>query len=388
MIELNTEEKELAEKFSELKNQAGSHSPSIFTFKQKLPELNIAIDACFLSNPYATDLFLEYFTREVMNTGKIRELLEFYPSQNQVIAELLGEFLKVDARKIFVGNGAIEVIQAVIHNFTRKKILINIPTFSSYYEFAKDSVQVVYNTLRKEENYQLNPAVFIAKVKEEHPDTVVIINPNNPDGGYIPFSVLQEILEGLSDIETVVIDESFIHFAYEGASLEPVSAVSLAEKFNNLVIIKSMSKDFGIAGVRAGYGIMSKQRVDALVKNGYLWNSNGLSEYFFRLYARPDFATDYEQVRKKYIAETITFIQELSKLKGIKVLPSKANFVLVEILGNISSMDFVTALLIKYGIYVRTANDKIGLQGQYIRVASRTKEENEFMIASFGKLLS
>lgn len=147
-----------------------------------------------------------------------------------------------------------------------------------------------------------------------------------------------------------------------------------------------MSKDFGIAGVRAGYGVMNEARVAALVKNGYLWNSNGLSEFFFRLYVREDFAKDYEQVRKRYIADTIEFIEELSQIEGIKVLPSKANFVLIEILGGTTSMEFVIALLVKYGIYVRTANDKIGLIGEYIRVASRTKEENALMANAFKQL--
>lgn len=388
MIELTAEEKKLAQKFSKLKEEAGSHSPSIFTFKQKLPELNIRVDACFLSNPYATDLFLSYFNREVMQTGKIRELLEFYPSQNTVIAELLGNFLKIHPEHIFVGNGAIDVIQAVIHNFTRKKILINIPTFSSYYEFVKDHVEVVYNNLKKEEDYRLNAHDFVEKIKTEKPDTVVIINPNNPDGGYISSAVLKEILEQIKEVETVVLDESFIHFAYEDNSFDPVSTQTLTELYPNLVIIKSMSKDFGIAGVRAGYGVMSRQRVNALIKNGYLWNSNGLSEFFFRLYVRSDFARDYEPVRKKYIAETIEFIENLSAFKGIKVLPSKANFVLIEILGGTQSLDFVTALLIKHGIYVRTANDKIGLQGEYIRVASRTKEENCVMLSAIGQLLA
>lgn len=386
MIELTSEEKLLAEKFNKLKQEAGSHSPSIFTFKQKLPELDIKVDACFLSNPYATDLFLSYFKREVMDTGKIRELLEFYPSQNNVIAELLGDFLKVKPERIFVGNGAIEVIQAVLHNFTHHKILINIPTFSSYYEFVKDGVEIIYNNLKKENDYRLDTNDLIEKVKTEKPDTVVIINPNNPDGGYIPIGNLRILLAELATVETVILDESFIHFAYEDSSFDPINTQALTDTYPNLVIIKSMSKDFGIAGVRAGYGVMSEARVAALVKNGYLWNSNGLSEFFFRLYVREEFAKDYEQVRKRYIADTIEFIDALSKIEGIKVLPSKANFVLVEILGGATSMEFVIALLVKYGIYVRTANDKIGLVGEYIRVASRTKKENALMVNAFKQL--
>jgi len=386
MIELTSEEKLLAEKFNKLKQEAGSHSPSIFTFKQKLPELDIKVDACFLSNPYATDLFLSYFKREVMDTGKIRELLEFYPSQNNVIAELLGDFLKVKPERIFVGNGAIEVIQAVLHNFTHHKILINIPTFSSYYEFVKDGVEIVYNNLKKGNDYRLDTNDLIEKVKNEKPDTVVIINPNNPDGGYISIGNLRTLLAELATVDTVILDESFIHFAYEDSSFDPINTQALTDTYPNLVIIKSMSKDFGIAGVRAGYGVMSEARVAALVKNGYLWNSNGLSEFFFRLYVREDFAKDYEQVRKRYIADTIEFIDALLKIEGIKVLPSKANFVLVEILGGATSMEFVIALLVKYGIYVRTANDKIGLIGEYIRVASRTKEENALMVNAFKQL--
>jgi histidinol-phosphate/aromatic aminotransferase/cobyric acid decarboxylase-like protein len=123
-------ELELSRKITELKYQAGSHSPSIFTYKQKLPEIDIKVDACFLSNPYATDLFVEYFNEEVVKTNKIRDILEFYPSQNAVIAELLSKFLNVNATNVFIGNGAVEIIQAVIHNFTKSKILINIPTLS------------------------------------------------------------------------------------------------------------------------------------------------------------------------------------------------------------------------------------------------------------------
>src|SRR5690606_22584416 len=321
----------LIQKFLKLKTDAGSHSPSIFTLKQKLPELPIKIDACFLSNPYATDLFLDYFTNEIINTGRIRELLEFYPSQNQVIAEIIANFLKINPASVFIGNGAIEIIQAVIHNFVKKKIVINIPTFSSYYEFAQEGVEVVYNKLEKSEQYRLNTKHYIDFIKKHQPDTIVIINPNNPDGGYIEHHEVKVILDQVKEVENVIIDESFIHFAYEDNSFNPINTSDLLKQYNNLIIIKSMSKDFGIAGIRAGYAIMAPEKINSLLKNGFLWNSNGLSEYFFRLYARPDFAKDYNKVRVKYIQETIEFINELHKIKGIKVYPSMANFVLLEL---------------------------------------------------------
>lgn len=388
MIELNSEEQIIAKKIATLKEQAGSHSPSIFTFKQKLPELDIKVDACFLSNPYATDLFIEYFNEEILSTGKIRELLEWYPSQNSVIAEILADFLRVDTENIFIGNGAIEIIQAIIHNFTQKKILINVPTFSSYYEYVKEGVEIVYNNLLKDNDYTLDVDQYIAKVKANQPDTIVLINPNNPNGGYLKALDLERIVSELSFVQNVIIDESFIHFAYEDEHYKMVSIGHLVKRYPNLIVLKSMSKDFGIAGVRAGYAIMKKEYVDNLLKTGYLWNSNGLAEYFFRLYIRADFAYNYEKVRVKYIIETLDFINELSKIQKIKVYPSRANFVLIELGDDIKSADFVSLLLIRYGIYVRTCEDKIGLEGNYIRLASRSKEENSYILQSLKEILA
>lgn len=386
MFNYSFSELELCKKITELKNQAGSHSPSIFTYKQKLPEIDIKVDACFLSNPYATDLFVEYFNEEVVRTDKIRDILEFYPSQNGVIAELLARFLNVNPSNVFIGNGAIEIIQAVIHNFTVEKILINIPTFSSYYEYVRRDVKVVFNTLKKENQYSLDIEEYIELVKSERPDTIVLINPNNPNGAFINSVSIEKMLSELDIVNTIILDESFIHFAYEDSKLEMVSMAKLIEKFPNLIVIKSMSKDFGVAGIRAGYGVMAKERVSSLLKYGYLWNSNGFAEYFFRLYTRTDFAYNYNQVRVKYILETLDFITKLESIPYIKVYPSKANFVLLELLNGMNSNDFVALMLIKFGIYVRTCEDKIGLTGQFVRLASRSKTENEYIINSFREV--
>ncbi|SMC95155.1 pyridoxal phosphate-dependent aminotransferase [Pedobacter nyackensis] len=382
MIKFTDDELKVVKKIEQLKDEAGSHAPSFFTFKQKLPEIDIKVDACFLSNPYATDLFIEYFNKEILHTGNIRDLLQSYPSQNGVIAEILADFLKIDSKRIFIGNGAIEIIQAVIHNFTKEKIIITIPTFSSYYEYVKDGIEVVYYNLAKENDYNLDADQYITFVKQHRPDTIVLINPNNPNGGYTKIADVQRIIEELSFVKNIIIDESFIHFAYESESYQLVSLSHLVEQHPNLIVLKSMSKDFGIAGIRAGYGVMRKEYVDTLLKNGYLWNSNGLAEYFFRLYTRTDFAYKYDKVRINYIIETLEFIHELQQIPMIKVYPSMANFVLIELADGIQSTDFVSKLLISYGIYVRTCDDKIGLKGQYIRLASRSKEENDYIIKS------
>jgi histidinol-phosphate/aromatic aminotransferase/cobyric acid decarboxylase-like protein len=378
----------LAARLAELKAESGSHSPSLLTLREKLPELEIAVDACFISNPYATQLFLDYLQRELLDTGAIRDVLEFYPSQNQVIAGLLADHLGIDASSVFVGNGAIEIIQAVVHNFARRRVLVTLPTFSSYYEFADGRVDVAYHTLRKEDDFRLDPDEYLAKVAETDPDVVVLINPNNPDGSYLPYRDLEKILDGIDEDVTIVVDESFIHFAFEDLNLDIRSVMSACERHPNLVVVKSMSKDFGIAGIRAGFAAMHPDRVTALLRNGYLWNSNGLAEYFFRLYCRTDFLARYEDVRRQYILETQLFYRQLAKVPGVKVYPSMANFALVEMLDGVPDDLVVQHLLVRHGVYVRTCSDKIGLDGEFLRIASRGLRDNQLIIDALTDVLA
>lgn len=369
-----------------LKSQSGSHSPSIETILENIPSLNIKIDACFLSNPYATDLFMKYLENDLIKTNKLREVLEFYPPQNHDVANTISKAIKVNPENLFVGNGAIEIIQAIIHNFVESTICVTLPTFSSYYEFVKLGINIVHFKLSKENDFEFNPEKYVKFVIESKADTVAIINPNNPDGGYITRDKMNYIFESLRHLKNIIIDESFIHFAYEDVELSQLSSEELINKYSNLIILKSMSKDFGIAGVRAGYAVMSKPKVDYLLKYGYLWNISGLANYFFRVYSNPEFISEYHIVRKKYIMNTQMFMNELIGISGIKVYPSKANFALIEITNGKNSFDFAMELLLKEGIYVRDCSDKTGLDGQFIRVASRTFEENLKIIQTLKEI--
>lgn len=387
-MKLNKFESEVVNKIKTEKSKSGSHSPSIFTLASIIPELDIKIDGCFLSNPYATNLFLDFMQKELIETRRMRDFLEYYPSQNRFIAEVIGNTINIPGDRIFVGNGAIEIIQAVLHRFVSGKLLVIIPTFSSYYEFANDKTEVTYYNLKKENGYVLDVDDYISYVKKSKIDSIVLINPNNPDGNYLNSSDIQKIVGELSYLKNIIIDESFIHFAYEDSELNVMSSAELIHQYENLIVIKSMSKDFGIAGIRAGYSIMSAFRVNQLLSNGYLWNSSGLSEYFFNLYAREDFQNLYNDVRRRYILETKIFINDLRQLKGIKVYGSKSNFVLFELLNHISAEVFNSKLLITHGIYSRLCYDKIGLEGEFIRIASRGLEDNGQILTTIKRLLN
>jgi histidinol-phosphate/aromatic aminotransferase/cobyric acid decarboxylase-like protein len=383
----NQDKKNIENQLRLLKEKAGSHSPSISSLKSEIEGLEIKIDACFLSNPYATELFFEYLYNDLILNNRLKEVLEFYPSQNRIIGSILATTLQVSSNNVFIGNGATEIIQALIHNFTRRKILINLPTFSPYYEFVFPNVEIVYNYLDKNEDFVLDKEIYLKKVKQEKPDTVVFITPNNPDGGYIPKNDLEELLKDLKDVEQVIIDESFIHFAYENDEMNPLSYGSFVEKYPNVIIVKSFSKDFGIAGIRAGYALMAKEKVDHLLRHGYLWNVSSLAEYFFRLLADQSFLEKYEKIRVRYIKETRNFYELLKKIPEIKIYPSKANFFLIELLNSLEPDEMTFRLLLDHGIYCRSCRDKIGLKGNFIRIASRKNEENQMITSALKEVV-
>jgi histidinol-phosphate/aromatic aminotransferase/cobyric acid decarboxylase-like protein len=376
------------EKYKQLKLNSGTHSPSIATILKEIPDVKIEVDACFLSNPYATKLFFSHFTKDLIQTGKIFDLLEFYPSQNKIVADYISNVINVSKENIFVCNGAIEGIQAVLHSLIGGKLSIPIPTFSSYYEFCNENLKPLYFPTKKEDGYALNLAEYQNFIDENEVNNVLIINPNNPNGTYINRGEIISFIEKNKNLDSILIDESFIHFSYEDNDLDIKSVQDLVGSYDNLFVFKSMSKDFGIAGLRAGYVLMSPKKVSKLLKSGFLWNLNGLTEYFFKLYSDENFQSDYALVREKYIRETMQFINQFSKLPGIKVIESKSNFVLVEILGDQSSEDIMLQLLFEYGIYVRNCSDKIGLDGQYIRVAARSEQENKKIIHAFEKIFN
>jgi histidinol-phosphate/aromatic aminotransferase/cobyric acid decarboxylase-like protein len=329
---------------------------------------------------------MDYLNKDILQQDKLRDLLEFYPPQNRQVAEYVSRFEGAEANQIFVGNGAIEVIQAAIHRFSGKSLALPIPTFSSYYEYAHGKCDVHLFQLKKENNYVLALNHYTKFIRENECTSAVLINPNNPNGAYLTKSEIEFFLEENRQLDLILLDESFKHFAYEDASLSSVEWSSLIEDFPNVIIIKSLSKDFGVAGLRCGYGIMNKKRVDSLLSNGFLWNVSGIAAYFFRLLSDPQFQKEYEIVRKKYIMNTLMFFNEINSIKNLKVYPSKANFALIES-SEKTSWEFFTQLL-EEGIYVRDCSDKLGLDGNFIRVASRSFEENLEIISAIKKVLS
>lgn len=384
---LTPQEKRLVAEFRRLKDESGSHSPSLHTLRDRLPGVDIAVDGCFLSNPYATDLFIDRLTSDLVDTGELRNVLEFYPSQNRHVATLLEPVLGIDRSKLFVCNGAIEAIQAAMHRFGGTRVGVIIPTFSPYYEYARPDQEPVYYRLERENEFALDVDDFIAFVRRERIDTVCLINPNNPNGGYVNSADMRRMLEEFSGLDLVIVDESFVDFAYEDEQRSRLSLAQEASHLDNVVVVKSMSKDFGVAGLRAGYAVMSQARCEELLRNGYLWNISGLCEFFFRLFAEDEFQLAYSGVRLRYLDEALAFFDGLGTVEGLQAFDTKANFCLVRLDDELPVDVVVPLLLIRHGVYLRDCSDKIGLDdGRYIRIAGRKQHENDVMLAALREV--
>jgi histidinol-phosphate/aromatic aminotransferase/cobyric acid decarboxylase-like protein len=133
---------------------------------------------------------------------------------------------------------------------------------------------------------------------------------------------------------------------------------------------------------------MAPGRVRTLLDNGYLWNSSGLAEYFFDLYSRRDFQTQYERQRIRFIRNSRRFFTALAQIDGFHVYPSSANFALVELRGGLTAEELVCRLLIRRGVYTRTCDDKQGLEGgRFVRIAARNRPENGYIIRSLRRLI-
>jgi histidinol-phosphate/aromatic aminotransferase/cobyric acid decarboxylase-like protein len=368
----------VAEALRLLKAGSGSHSPSVAEVERALPGL-VEIDACFLSNPYATDEVMRRLG--CVSSQALERMVSHYPSQGAAIAEVLAPAVGVRSDRLLVANGASEAIQAFVAR-APGPLVIPLPTFSAYYEFATGPVVAL--RLRPQDDFRLDFDALDALVDRHPRATVVIINPNNPDGGLVDHGALVDFVRGAAGrVHQVIVDESFGEFAGEQ---RPRSLAPLVEESPHLVVVNSLSKSHGIAGLRLGYAVTSPQRARVLRARS-LWNLNAFGEWFCGIMADPRYQGAYERARRRYVREARLLFDALAELPSVHVYPTAANFALLRL--DRPAHEVAAALLARHGIYVRDCADKLGLEGdRYLRVAARRDAENQRILAAFADVLS
>ena len=277
----------------------------------------------------------------------------------------------IDRKKLFLGNGAAEVIFNVARGLKPKKVLIPAPTFGEYEEATLSiNGKVEYYNLNEINNFELEEDLLN---KLEGVDMLFICNPNNPTGVLTSCEYIEKIAkEALKTNTVVVVDESFLDFLEDDSNY---SCIDILDKYENLIIIKSLTKFFAMPGIRIGYGISSNINIrEKINKVTIAWSVNVVAAESVIVALK----------EKRYIEESKRFIKEeqeylynkLKLFKDLKVFKPSVNFIMFKVLRDID----LKTILIQKGILIRSCDNYEGLDNSYYRVAVRTRKENDILI--------
>lgn len=331
-------------------------------------------DFCYLVNPY-------FPPQKLLNEIKanFETLISEYPSGMRVNSLVAAKNFNVHEENIIVGNGAAELIKSLMAQFTGKTGFIR-PTFEEYphrYD-TSDSVSLV----PENKDYSYTADDVMNFFEGSGVSQIVIVNPDNPSGNYIPKKDLLRLIEWTKGKGMkLVIDESFVDFADEEDST--LIDLDLLAANTHLYVMKSISKSYGVPGLRLG--VLASGDVDTVAhmkKDVAIWNINSFAEFYMQIEEK--YKKYYAEALVKIRAERARFVSELSKINGIRVIPSQANFIMAE-LTDVEPKELLKALLFKHQLLIKDLSSKTG--GKYIRIAVRNTEDNDMLVAALKEEL-
>lgn len=353
-----------------------SHSPAVSDLVGYEQAKDI-IDFCFIANPYyPTPEMLDDMQRHFPN------LIKSYPSSNPLASQKhLAEVLHVDPQNLIIGNGATELI-VLINTILVDRFAVPVPTFGEYIEKLKHDWEAVLYFLEQADKYDLDLKNYLDWVRARNLKALVVINPGNPTGQLLPLDEMADFIERARDLELVVVDESFIDFAGDSVP----SLLTIADRYPNLLIVRSMSKHCGVPGLRLGYCYTANSALrDRLRRFVPTWNLNILAQYFLSLLPQTD--ADYHAGRKRLIADIRCLYGALKTIPHLDVYPTGANFVLFKITNGMTAAELQARLLTEHRMYVRDCSNKVGMDTFHIRVASQGREKDARLIEALRTLV-
>ncbi|GLC29696.1 aminotransferase class I/II-fold pyridoxal phosphate-dependent enzyme [Clostridium omnivorum] len=333
-------------------------------------------DFCYLVNPYfPNEKMLDEFK------SNFDVLLSEYPSglntQNLLASKMFG----CRVQQILVGNGAAELIRGVFKAF-KGTVGVTFPTFNEYPESAG------YDRVKKfiPKNDDFSYTVDELKEFSKDVDALLLINPDNPSGHFMTKEEVLDLLVYLkAENKYLIYDESFVDFAGEDAMFTLINS-ELLESNKNLIVIKSISKSYGVPGARLG--VLANGDIDLIAKirsELSIWNINSFGEYFLQIIGK--YQDRYAKACVKISEERDRFYEELSKICFLRVIPTKANYFLCEVTDRFTSGELTRLLLNKYSIFIKDCTGKIAFENkQYVRIAVRDFEDNNFIISKLKEI--
>ena len=313
---------------------------------------------------------------EILNTITSKDL-NYYLDPNYInLRKKIAQKYGLDIENTIVGNGSTELMFLIMKIKNIKKIGIFQPTFGEYERAALIEDKTVIN-LFYEDEFTINIDELSKEIKNL--DLLVICNPNNPSGNV---NQIEKVLDLCKENKTVLmIDETFMDFVYNS---EQYSLVDKIPYYDNLVIIRALTKFHSLTSVRLGYALSSPSLIDELWKYKEPWTVNIFAQKLIDVIFDQSF---YSKSKKYYHDEIARFSKILSGIKGITVYPTQTNFILIRIDERKNAGQIKEEMIKKYGILIRDCSNFDGLDERFIRINIKKSEQNDYFFKCFKDII-
>ena len=310
--------------------------------------------------------------------------LTLYPDSNSTaLREALAcHFGKINKNNVIMGNGSTELIYLFAQVFLKRGdvALVAAPSFGEYANAIIRSGGKPKH-LKLTQDFQFELDAFLEEMKDAK--TIFLCNPNNPTSILIPDNILERIVEkALEEDVVILLDEDFIEFVEDE---KRHSFVNRIDRFPNVFVLRTFTKFYGLTGLRVGYGIADEETIEVFSRAKMPWNVNSLAQA-----AAMVALADEEHSRRtmEVVKEQKKFLSnELSRIDGFSVFPADTNFILIDVRKTGVRASQLREKMIRQGLLVRDCSSFMGLDAFYVRVAVRTRRENERLLDAFRKVL-
>lgn len=337
------------------------------------------LDFCYLVNPF-------YPNNKLISEmqANFTSLLTQYPSGMAVNSLTAAKNFGLKDYEMVVGNGAAELIKSLMEKLPGR-LGIAFPTFQEYPN-RKNTEDVVPYFVQND-NYSYTADDLMNFYDDKDIDILTLINPDNPSGNYIRRDDVLRIAQWCEQKNIrFIVDESFVDFADAEEETTYLDR-DIIRKYPKMIVVKSISKSYGVPGIRLGVAASADEElIAAMKKDVSIWNINSFGEFFLQIQEK--YKKDYKAALEKFYTVRKKYIEDLSDIDNLRVIPSQANYLLCEVLGGMGSTELTEILLNDYNILIKDLSTKKGFNGQnYIRLAVRTGSDNDRLVAALNSIL-
>ena len=345
----------------------GNHSPSFASLTRSMGSSADLVDFCIPCNPYfpTPEMFAEL-------GRNLESMLKYYPSDAGAITGQLAGLLRVPPQTIAMANGSTELITWIDHLLIHESMATPVPTFGRWTDQSLETgKRVDMFPLREGDGFVLDVDEYVRFIRERGSRVAVLCNPNNPDGSYLPRREVIRFMDALSDLDLVVIDESFMDFVDE--EINPSVATDAMVR-SNVIVLRSLGKNFGLHGIRFGYMVANPSLTKKIASRLPKWNINSLAEAV--VFMLKDHEEAYRESLRLAARDRYNMAADLARVPGLTVFPSQANFILVKLpRAAADGARLRDYLLARHGVLVRECGNKLGITSQFVRLVVRPRKD-------------